>query len=205
MAWCILILDYSLTLSFIVFLHRALNAFWFGENIVPPPRPLCMYGIQHHYCIGIVCIIAFPKRSQNSFLFDETKEGFKSRCKKNFQQSTSPVVLKTRTFRLATKLRQKFNRFSPFRKLTSFVTSFTACVIYAASPDTYNKIGEDNFISLKSFLDKKDWEIGQWRWKLMSGQKRGLGCITPSPSLQLLQIHSTKFVKENYGFIISWG
>ena len=36
------------------------------------------------------------------------------------------VVLKTRTFRLATKLRQKFNRFSPFRKLTSFVTSFTA-------------------------------------------------------------------------------
>ena len=133
-------------------------------NIVPPPRPLCMYGIQHHYCIGIVCIIAFPERSQSSFLFDETKVGFKSRCKKNFQQSTSPVVLKTRTFRLATKLRQKFNRFSPFRKLTSFVTSFTAYVIYAASPDTYNKIGEDNFISLKSFLDKKDWEIGQWRW-----------------------------------------
>ena len=154
-AQCILILDFSLTLSFIVFLHRALNAFWFGENIVPPPRPLCMYGIQHHYCIGIVCIIAFPERSQSSFLFDETKVGFKSRCKINFQQSTSPVVLKTRTFRLATKLRQKFNRFSPFRKLTSFVTSFTAYVIYAASPDTYNKSGEDNFISLKSFLDKK--------------------------------------------------
>ena len=77
---------------------------------------------------------------------------------KNFQQSTSPVVLKTRTFRLATKLRQKFNRFSPFRKLTSFVTSFTAYVIYAASPDTYNKSGEDYFISLKSFLGKKDWE-----------------------------------------------
>ena len=36
------------------------------------------------------------------------------------------VVLKTRTFILATKLRQKFNRFSPFRDLTSFVTSFTA-------------------------------------------------------------------------------
>ena len=128
-------------------------------NIVPSPCPLCMYGIQHHYCIGIVCIIAFPERSQtlsqSSFLFDETKVWFKSRCKKNFQQSTSPVVLKTRTFRLATKLRQKFNRFSPFRKLTSFVTSFTAYVIYAASPDTYNKSGEDNFISLKSFLDKK--------------------------------------------------
>ena len=44
------------------------------------------------------------------------------------------VVLKTRTFRLATKLRQKFNRFSPFRKLTSFVTSFTA-VIYAPNTD----------------------------------------------------------------------
>ena len=174
-------------------------------NIVPPPCPLCMYGIQHHYCIGIVCIIAFPERSQSSFLFDETKVGFKSRCKKNFQQSTSPVVLKTRTFRLATKLRQKFNRFSPFRKLTSFVTSFTAYVIYAASPDTYNKIGEDNFISLKSFQDKKDWEIGQWRWKLMSGQKRGLGCITPSPSLQLLQIHSTKYVNEILSFIIFWG
>ena len=86
MAWCILILDYSLTLSFIVFLHRALNAFWFGENIVPPPCPLCMYGIQHHYCIGIVCIIAFPERSQNSFLFDETKVVFKSRCKKTFNK-----------------------------------------------------------------------------------------------------------------------
>ena len=94
-----------------------------------------------------------------------TKVGFQSKCKKNFDQSKGQVVLKTRTFRLATKLRQKFNRFSPFRKLTSFVTSFTACVIYAASPDTYNKIGEDNFISLKSFLGKKYWEIGQWRWK----------------------------------------
>ena len=41
--------------------------------------------------------------------------------------------LKTRTFRPATKLCQKFNRFSPFRKLTSFLASFTA-VIY--TPDT---------------------------------------------------------------------
>ena len=148
---------------------------------------------------------SFSWKISEQFFIWWKKSSIQIKMQKNFQQSTSPVVLKTRTFRLATKLRQKFNRFSPFRKLTSFVTSFTAYVIYAASPDTYNKSGEDNFISLKSFLDKKDWEIGQWRWKLMSGQKRGLGCITPSPSLQLLQIHSTKFVKENYGFIIFWG
>ena len=88
MAWCILILDYSLTLSFIVFLQSTSGAqrilIW--GNIVPPPCPLCMYGIQHHYCIGIVCIIAFPERSQNSFLFDETKVVFKSRCKKTFNK-----------------------------------------------------------------------------------------------------------------------
>ena len=60
--------------AIIVFLHRALNAFWFGENIVPPPRPLCMYGIQHHYCIGIVCIIAFPERSQSFFALPQKKD-----------------------------------------------------------------------------------------------------------------------------------
>ena len=59
------------------------------------------------------------------------------------------VVLKTRTFRLATKLRQKFNRFSPFRKLTSFVTSFTV-VIYAPNtdfsiPKIYKYLGSTKF------------------------------------------------------------
>ena len=179
-----------------VFLHPWLDVFWFliclwlclllcfyiGRSMHSDLGKYCPSSSSSLYVWHPASLLYWDRlyhsfSSQSSFLFYETKVVIKSRCKINFQQSTSPVVLKTRTFRLATKLRQKFNRFSPFRKLTSFVTSFTAYVIYAASPDTYNKIGEDNFISLKSFLDKKDWEIGQWRWKLMSGQKRELSAV----------------------------
>ena len=87
-AWCILILGFSSTwsLSYYCVSTSGAQCILIWGNIVPPPRPLCMYGIQHHYCIGIVCIIAFPERSQSSFLFDKTKEGFKSRCKKTFNK-----------------------------------------------------------------------------------------------------------------------
>ena len=137
-----------------------LLCFYIGRSMHSDLGKYCPFSLSSLYVWHPASLLYWDRlyhsfSSQSSFLFYETKVVIKSRCKINFQQSTSPVVLKTRTSRLATKLRQKFNRFSPFRKLTSFVTSFTAYVIYAASPDTYNKIGEDNFISLKSFLDKK--------------------------------------------------